>query len=179
MEKVLYTNLFSENVELPEDKTLVFKGEVIYVKQYIPLEQKMEIIQNVVNICAFDKVFLNAPQAKVVQEIEMIKFYTNIEFPDSSLSDVYSLYDNLVLSGLIDALFLDALIPLTEQNFIIDNIYNILIETFKYNNSAQGIIRNIIASANENMLNINDLVEKVKDPAIGEFLKNLKDSQLV
>ena len=179
MEKIFYTDLFQTKENLPEEKSLAFKGELIYVKQYLSLEEKMDIIQNVVNICAFDKLFINAPQVKVVQEVEMIKAYTNIEFSEESLNDVYTLYDNLVLSGLIEMLFVEGLIPFEEQGFIIGNIFNTLEETFKYNNSAQGIIRNIIASGNENMLNIEDLVEKVKDPAIGEFLKKLADSKLV
>lgn len=179
MDKILYTDVFAEPVEYPEERILVFNGKPLTVTQYLPLEKKMDVIQNVVNICAFDKLFLNSPQVLVIQTIEMVKAYTNIEFTDDDLKDAYILYDTLEVSGLIQQLFVEEYIPSSEQAFITQSIYDTLVETFKYNNSAQGIIRNIIASSQNNMVEIEDLIKKVKDPAIGEFLKKLADSKLV
>jgi hypothetical protein len=82
MAKVPFTKLgLNKNKE--SVKTFVWNEQTIEVKQYLPVNDKLSLIANVITF-AHDgnNNFSNPIQLKVYTELEILYFYTNINFTE-------------------------------------------------------------------------------------------------
>lgn len=120
---------------------VMFGENTIEVKQYLPLEDKITLIQNVLNATVDDSGYYNPMKLNTFKVIEMIAFYTNISFTEKQRENPYKLYDQIVSSGLWDTLKVS--IPISEWNYIEDNMYALIDNIYNYRNSMAGILENI------------------------------------
>ena len=77
--------------------TINFQDEqVIEVKQYLPLEEKLALISDIINK-SWDSGanFYNPCQYEVYTNFEVIKKYTNLAFTEKQEEDFYKTYDLL------------------------------------------------------------------------------------
>ena len=74
----------------------------IEVKQYLPIEEKLEIITNVLELSHDQNNFSNPIKVKVYTALEVIGKYTNISFTDKQKENPTKLYDLLNGNGLIE-----------------------------------------------------------------------------
>ena len=171
MEKIVITKL---DFEYPENRVfndILLEDKLLEVRKYLPLEEKVNLVQKVMNMCAGDGTFCNPIQVKVISELEMVLAYSNVTFADELLGeDVYKVYDYLDLTGIMATVL--AIIPESEKNFILSSCWETADKLTNFNNSAAGIIKKMSDQAVLDNFNINDMLEKVKDPSIEEFLKN-------
>ena len=152
-------------------------GQDLTVKQYLPLEEKIELIQRVMNMCAGNGTFCNPVKVKVLTELEMVMAYSNIEIDNELLGDdVYKVYDYLTLEGII-ANVLYA-IDASEREFIQSSCWETSEKLTDFNNSLIGALTRLNEESAFNNLNLDELIEQVKDPALAEFIKNFKESTL-
>lgn len=122
-------------------KIVNFNNAAIEVKQYLPIQEKIDLIESVVNGVDSEAVgykFVNYMQMEILSTIGFIKYYTNLSFTDKQTEDIYKFYDNLVGSGL-SATILEA-IPDEEYSFIMSQIENILRSIYEYKTSFLGIM---------------------------------------
>ena len=76
--------------------------ETIAVKQYLPIQEKLELIGKVVmQAHEQDENYSNPVKAGVYRDLEVIFAYTNISFTDKQKEDLPKLYDMLYSSGII------------------------------------------------------------------------------
>lgn len=129
-----------------EVKTFTYKEQEIEVKQYLPIEEKLELIGNAVNntLLTDDNNFPNYIKLRMYVELEVIFKYTNIIFTDKQKEDLPKLYDLLAGNGIVD-LVEDQLPQNTIIHLIID-AQDILEEIFNYNNSTYMAITKLIAN---------------------------------
>ena len=59
-------------------KTIEFNGQNIEVKQYLPINDTLELISKVINQSADDNNFSNPVKLDIFTAIEVIDYYTNI-----------------------------------------------------------------------------------------------------
>jgi hypothetical protein len=99
MAKVSFTKLgLKINQEI---KTIDFNEQLIEVKQYLPISEKLELMSTVINNSADDNNFANPVKTRVFTMLEIMYAYTNINFTEKQKEDPAKLYDILLSSGLI------------------------------------------------------------------------------
>ena len=162
----------------PQDKVIgEYLGQELTVKQYLPLEEKIYLIERVMNLCAGSGTFCNPVKVKVLTEIEMVLTYSNIEIGEELLvEDVYKVYDFFVLSGIM-ANVLSSIEP-QEKAFIESACWETSEKLTTFNNSLMGALTRLNEESAFNNLNLDELLAQVKDPSLAEFLKNFKESTL-
>lgn len=154
--------------ETPSTKTIINEGSPdIIVKQYLPVEQKMALIGNIVNNSADDNNYYNPIRLDMYTVIGIIGFYTDIDLEDTTIAQAY---DILMESGLWEDI-LDT-IPASEIEYIKINTRKILENIYAYKNSIYGVIEGFNNSADNIKLDSEEIQKNLSDP---ENLKLVKE----
>lgn len=154
-----------------EVKTFIMNDQEIEVKQYLPINDKLEMISRIINISADDMKFYNIGKMEIFLNLEILFTYTNINFTDKQKEDVCKLYDLVESSGLLNEV-LDR-IPESETDFIkhvlLDTVQNI----YSYQNSIMGILDAVGQDYSNLELDAEDLKKKIADPEVLSLLKGI------
>ena len=119
-------------------QSINYNEQVIEVKQYLPVNEKLELISNVINLSADDNNFANPVKVSVFAVLEIISSYTNISFTEKQKEDPCKLYDLFVGNGLA-SLIMNA-IPTVELAELLTGIEDSVTAIYTYRNSAMGIL---------------------------------------
>ena len=65
-----------------EIKTIEFNEQIIEIKQYLPVNDKLELISNVINLAHDENNFSNPVKVSVFTTLEIMYAYTNINFTE-------------------------------------------------------------------------------------------------
>lgn len=168
MAKVAFTKL-----QLKEDKSVVqvpYKDQTIEVRQYLPIREKLEILQNIVNKSLGDEArYPNEVKIDFYYALEMIYHYTNISFTEKQKEDEPKLYDMLKANGLI-SLILDAIPEAKEMKFYVNTVIG---KVYTYQNSAMGILENISSDYSNLNFDMSQLQAQISDPDTLKLLKSV------
>lgn len=146
-------------------------GNIIEIEQYLPLNDKVNLITGVIEQAGNgEEGFFNIVKLDAYYRIEMVKAYTNINFTDKQLEDPTKIYDALILNDIWA--FIEDKIPITERQYIWNNILELARQVTSYNSSAMGIVKMLIQNKDEINLDLTDVMDKLNDP---EALKLLKE----
>ena len=154
-----------------EIKTITFNEQEIEVKQYLPINDKLTIISNIINNSADEYSFANPVKIKVFIALEIIYNYTNINFTDKQKEDGAKLYDLLHSSGLIGAVY--EVLPYSEREEIAAGVQNSITSIYSYKNSVMGILDTISADYNNLNLDATEIQQKIGDPKNMALLKQV------
>ena len=169
MAKVSFTKLgLKANQEF---KTFKFNEQTIEVKQYLPVNEKLALISNVINQSMDENNFDNPLQVEVFTLVEIVYNYTNINFTDKQKEDSAKLFDMLYSSGFI-AEVLDN-IPNKEYGEIIEYTDKSVKAHYNYKNSVMGILENISADYSNLNLDATEIQKKLGDPENMALLKDV------
>ena len=137
MAKIAFTKLGLKKKD--EVKTVNVNNNVIEVKQYLPINDKLALISRVINLSHdSSNNFANPVQVEVIGTIEIIMAYTNLSFTEKQKEDYAKLYDLLEENGITKDLI--SAIPEDEYAFLIDGINESIEAVYKYQNSVLGIL---------------------------------------
>lgn len=169
MAKVSFSKL---GLKVNQDiKTIIFNNQSIEIKQYLPVNEKLELISNVINASHDDNNFANPVKVKLFTALEILYNYTNINFTDKQKEDFVKLYDMIISSGLFTAVV--EAIPEAEYNTVIEGVKKSIKAFYKYRNSALGIMESINADYSALDLDAIKIQEKLADPENMAFLKEV------
>lgn len=141
-----------------EVKIIEFAGENIEVKQYLPVQDKLRLISRViVKSHEEDANYVNPMKVKVFTELEIVFDYTNISFTEKQREDIPKLYDALLSSGALSLIL--AAIPDSELADLNKGVNESIVEIYRYQNSAVGILDRITNSYDETKFDIKSLQE--------------------
>lgn len=115
-----------------------YNDQIIEVKKYISIKEKLELITNVINLSADANNFSNPAKEELYTALEIIKFYTNITFTEKQEEDPVKLYDSFKSSGLLDTII--QTIPEEEYQDIRTYIHSSIHSVYTYRNSLMGIL---------------------------------------
>lgn len=152
-----------------------FGNTTIEIKQYLPMNDKIQLIERVVNAAApssGDRI-INWAYVNVMIDLLLVEYYSNISFTEKQKEDTYKFFDNLFGSGLGD-LIIDA-IPEDELDWIVENVNLIIESVFTYKTSAMGIFEGISDDYKNLDLNADDIRAKLADRNGVEFLQEVLD----
>lgn len=143
----------------------------IEVKQYLPINEKLNLISNVINFAHDEKNYSNPVKVDVYTALEIMYAYTNINFTDKQKEDVTKLYDLIVSSGLY-AKVLEA-IPSNEHCNLLNAIKKSIDAIYAYQNSIMGILDTISTDYSNLDLDASEIQKKIGDPENMELLRNI------
>ena len=169
MAKVSFTKLGLKKKE--EIKNITINDQVIEVKQYLPISDKINIITNVIEKSADDNNFANPVKVEVFANLEIMYAYTNISFTDKQKGDPTKLYDLLEENGIIAEVI--AAIPENEYALLLGWIDETIEAFYTYRNSVMGIMEQISEDYSNLSLNATEIQQKLADPQNLELLKNV------
>lgn len=158
-----------------EIKTIEYNNQKIEVKQYLSVNQKLEIISNVINLSHEQNNFSNPVRIDVFSALEIIDAYTNINFTDKQREDPVKIYDLFKGNGLLDEII--KAIPAADYGELMNGIYRSIDAIYTYHNSVLGILEAVSTdyenldldavkikealSNNENMSLLRDVLTKL------------------
>lgn len=153
-----------------EVKTITINNNQIEIKQYLPVNDKLDLIARVINGAHDQNNFPNPIKIEVIGTLEMIMAYTNISFTEKQKEDIPKLYDLLEENGVIKDII--SQIPEDEYNFIIDGINKTVDAVYTYNNSVLGILEAVSKDYSNLDFDATQIQKKMADP---ENLKLVRD----
>lgn len=169
MAKVSFTKLGLKKNE--EVRILHINEQDIEVKQYLPINKKLELISSVINSAADENNFSNPVKENVFLTLEILYHYTNINFTDKQKEDPVKLYDLVVSSGLVNKV--TDLIPEEELNEVINGVAQSVKAIYTYRNSVLGILESISQDYSALNLDATEIQQKLADPDNMALLKQV------
>lgn len=169
MAKVAFTKLgLIKNVEVA---SFDWNGQTVEVKQYLPIQEKMDLIAAVLNQCQDENNFINEAKMQLFMNLEIVYKYTNINFTEKQKEDPAKLYDLLAGSGLFDDIF--TVLPQREYKSIVMWLSKTAEHIYEYRNSIYGILDAMNTDYKNLDLDVDSLREKMADPKSLELLKDV------
>lgn len=168
MAKIGFTKLSLKRKN--ETKTITINNNQIEIKQYLPVNEKLDLIARVINGAHDQNNFPNPIKIEVIGTLEMIMAYTNISFTEKQKEDIPKLYDLLEENGIIKDII--SQIPEDEYNFIIDGINKTVDAVYTYNNSVLGILEAVSKDYSNLDFDATQIQKKMADP---DNLKLVRD----
>ena len=169
MSKVSFANLKLKTIE--DVKETDFNGATIEVKQYLPIEDKLDMIANIINQSADYNGYYNPARIYIFTILEMIDYYTNISLTEKQKADVFKTFDLFVNSGLSAAIF-DKINPY-EYNQIKSWVHELINSIYVYKNSVVGIMDTIKEDFNLMDLDASKIAQNLGNKENMELLKDI------
>ena len=169
MAKVSFTKLGlkkNEDVEIVE-----WNEQKIEVKQYLPIEDKLELVTKIINDSIDTNNFYNPAKIYIFTILNTILYYTNINLTDKQKEDVAKTYDLLVSSGLSVKIF-EQINPY-EYNQIKSWVLETIQSIYSYAQSVLGILETVNNDYKDDEFNAEQIQNKLTNNP--EELKLLKD----
>ena len=152
-------------------QTIEFNEQIIEVKQYLPVNDKLVLISNVINASADENNFANPVKINVFTTLEIFYAYTNINFTDKQKEDPTKLYDMLMSSGLVAEVA--RAIPEAEYHELIRGIADSINAVYTYRNSIMGILEAVSQNYEGLSFDASEIQAKIADPDNLALLKDV------
>ena len=160
MAKLSFTKLgLKKNDEI---KTVVWNEQTIEVKQYLPINNKLELISNVIMLSADENNFSNPVKLDIFLSLEILDAYTNISFTEKQKEDICKLYDLFKGSGLLDMII--KAIPENEYKQLQDSLMICVDAIYTYRHSILGILETISQDYENLNLDAESIRQALADP---------------
>ena len=145
----------------------------VEVIQYLPVNDKLALVERVLNLTVDDTGFLNPVRLEVYAILEIVKTYTNISITDKMMDDAPKTYDVLMINGVLDSII--AAIPEDEYDAIFDAIEDCAEHTVKYLNSFVGMMKTVTNNYDATKMNIEEIMATLDQPDKIGLVKDILD----
>lgn len=152
-------------------KVIKIGEQEIEVKQYLPVNDKLTLIGNVISSAADDNNFSNPIKLEVFTALEIVFAYTNISFTDKQKEDPVKLYDLMECNGIFN-MVIEA-IPKVEYKSIIDGVEECSEAVYTYRNSVMGILDIIGQDYSNTQYEATSIQKALADPQNLSLLKDV------
>lgn len=154
-----------------ENKEITYDGQTFNVRSWIPMEDKLALIGNIINASIDDNTFYNPARLHIFYIMNMVKEYTDIDFKDMNIMYAYDLLD---VSGLWD--IIEKYIDENEINFIKQNIKETITNIYAYKNSVLGMIDAMNQKSEDLKVDGEALQKVIGDPENLTLVKQILDN---
>lgn len=149
-----------------------FNNQTISVMQYLPIQDKLEMIGKILEIShEQDANYANPVKIDVYTEMYILEYYTDISFTAKQKEDIPKLYDACAQSGLIAAVL--GAIPESELKCIREGIERTVKSVYSYQNSVLGIMDAIGVDYQDIGADANNIYAKIADPKNLNLLRDI------
>lgn len=160
MAKIPFTKLQLKKIN--ESKEFTYNEQVITVKQYLPIQDKLALISRVINSAADEYNFTNPVKLDMYLALEIIYTYTNLSFTEKQKEDIAKLYDLLEENKIFDKVI--ELIPEEEYNTLWEGVVELSESIYAYQTSVLGILDTVSRDYKDLDLNATEIQQKLNDP---------------
>lgn len=136
MAKVSFTKLGLKSNN--ETVNISFNEQEIEIKKYLPFEEKLEVISNIINQSIDGNGYYNPMRVELFTTLEIVFAYTNINFTEKMKAEPLKLYDILTSNDFYQMIIenIDEFEYASIKNYVQQTIHNI----YEYKNSIMGIM---------------------------------------
>ena len=153
---------------------LIYGEQSIEVKEYLPIEDKMEIIQDILDKCNnYETKFYNPGIMEIYLCLNIVYKYTNLSFTEKQKENALKLYNTLVSSGFYNQVL--SLIKKEEIDMIKDMLKKSVKSIYKYKNSIMGLMEAMTTDYSAVDMDVTDIQNKLTDPEALATLKQLAE----
>lgn len=139
MAKITYSSL---KLKMKEDiKEIEYNGNKIEVKQYLPIKDKIDLIDITLQKSKEDNLY-DPIKINMYFHLHLIYLYTNITFTEKQREDEEKLYDILDSNGLINEIIMA--IPENEYEDLLNKINEKMENEIAYNTTVVGFLTKFI-----------------------------------
>lgn len=150
-----FSNIENKEISLKE---ITLLGEKVQVKQYLPMADKQNILEMVIQTADAGTI-LNTLVLDAVFEIYLVFKYTDIEFTEEEKVDLLGTYDKLENNGVIETIIKE--IPQMEYKILRDNLNAMIVDYKDYRNSAKGFLDTLMIFAPSAAEKFNEAIEQM------------------
>lgn len=154
-----------------EVTTIHYNEQAIEVKSYLSVNDKLNLISDVINNIIDEHNFCNPVKVKVYLALGIIENYTNINFTDKQKEDPIKLFDYFQSNDLLNQIY--NAIPAEEFNDLCNSTWDCIDSIYTYNNSAMGIVDNLGKDYKNLDFDAAAIQQKLGDGENVEFLKEV------
>lgn len=169
MAKVSFTKLGLKPIN--EVKTINIGEVEVEVKQYLPLEEKIGLIELVAQN-SIEYNFINPLKVEKFFNLFFVYKYTNINFTDKMKEDEDALYDLLETHGVIDAV---AQAAQEDYLYLFEKCEEFLDKLQNQQNSVYGIVSRLINDIPDNMARALEMVSELDLEKVGKTLSMISE----
>lgn len=137
-------------------KTFDFNGTEIEVLQYLPIEDKIDLVMITLQKAEMDGIY-NPIIVDTFLRLHMVYMYSNLSFTEKQRENEFRLYDTLESNGFMDAFF--EVVDQEEFQNIVTWISTIVKMILEYKNTAGAVIQSIIQDLPKNAQAAADIVK--------------------
>ena len=171
MAKIAYSKLGLNKMVNKESSIIEFNGQQIEVAQYLPIEKKLDLISDIINLSLDDNTYYNPCRIEIFMLTKIIEAYTNLTITDKQKEDIFKFYDQLVASGFAEKVMDN--IPTEDYSFIHESVVKIIKNIYKQKNSAHGFLESMSTDYSNLNLDASEIQSKLADPQNMELLKSI------
>lgn len=139
MTKITYSSLKLKTKE--EIKEIDFNNNKIEIKQYLPITDKIDLVDITLQKSKEDKLY-NPLKINMYFHLHLIYLYTNLTFTDKQREDEEKLFDTMESNDLINKII--AAIPEKEYNELLTMTNEKIDNELKYSTTTAGLISSLI-----------------------------------
>lgn len=162
------------NIEIKEVEVELMGGKKLNVLTYLPMKDKTEMLQFIVNNVIDPKTGCASPvRMEIYFSIAMCHWYGGIDFSDENMANISDVYDALELNKVIQTI-IDH-VPYDEINFMRDLAEETVADVARYNSSAAGIVQSMADSSGSLDKQLSDIIQKVQSKEGLELLDMIKN----
>lgn len=169
MAKVAFSKLGLKKVK-EETKIVKFNDIDIEVKQYLPVNDKLTFVAEVISNAADGNRFYNPIKIEAFMALEFLFMYTNLTFTETQKKDLSKLFDIVISNDLMKDII--AAIPADEVGDIRGLVYASANGIYNQMNSAYGLVQGIYDEYKNTDIEATEIQQKIADP---NNLKLLRD----
>ena len=118
-----------------------FQEKTIEVKKYLPIEDKIDLVQIALQRSEEDGIY-NEALLDMYFNLYIVFLYTNLQFTDKQKEDLSKLYDLMQCNGFISLVI--ANMEESEYSMLLDYMERIREDRLKYKQTAAAVIQSII-----------------------------------
>lgn len=174
MAKTTYAKLGLAKIPTKETKTIMYEDNPIEILQYLPFEEKLNLVSEIVNNSYDeDSDIYNCAKIKLYTELFIIFTYTDIGFTDKQKEDLFKIYDSFVVSGLLNEILAE--IPEAELMTISQLVKDTIVALYAYKNSFAGNVAALTHSFDNLPNDVNELAAQIQNPENLELVRTIID----
>lgn len=156
-----------------DSKVIFINNQSIEVIQYLPIQDKLALIERVLNACIDSTGYFNSVKLNVYFSLELIKAYTNINITEKMMETAPKTYDILVMNHILENVI--HAIPEEEYNCIYDATYECGKNAVQFLTSLMGMFKTIAQDYQDTNINMNELMQVLDQPDKVGFVKDVLD----
>lgn len=152
-----------------------WNGQQIEVLNYLPIQEKLDLISRIVNQSLDENNFANPARLNIFTIMEILYSYTNITFTAKQRENFLDTYDLFMSTGLWYKIF-NVLKENGEYEYIQYTTADVVNEIYKYRDSILGILEAVQSDYKNLDLDATKLQDKIANKENVEFLKEVIDN---